>query len=57
MAEDWDGSAPVATTTIAPIVSQEPSDIKLFGRWSSSDIEVNDISLTVSIALEQWFKF
>lgn len=45
MADDMD-SAPVVSAGL-PIVSQEPSDIKLFGRWSSSDIEVSDISLTV----------
>jgi hypothetical protein len=27
----------------------EPLEIKLFGRWSSSDVQVSDISLTVSV--------
>lgn len=42
MSEDW---------TDAPVVSAVPDlpDIKLFGRWSTSDVQVSDISLTVSI--------
>ena len=35
--------------TEAPLVSAEPDmiEIKLFGRWSTSDVQVSDISLTV----------
>ena len=35
--------------TDAPLVSAEPDmiEIKLFGRWSTSDVQVSDISLTV----------
>lgn len=29
----------------------EQPEIKLFGRWSSSDVQVSDISLTVSLRL------
>ena len=44
MAEDWgaaDESAPV-------VVAPEVQDIKLFGKWSTDDVQVSDISLTVS---------
>ena len=37
--ENWDDqTAPVA----------EPPEIKLFGKWSTEDVQVSDISLTVS---------
>lgn len=38
MAENWDEAAPAV----------ELPEIKLFGKWSSDDVQVNDISLTVS---------
>lgn len=40
MSEDW---------TEQPLISAEPDmiEIKLFGRWSTSDVQVSDISLTV----------
>jgi len=44
MSEDWgaaDDSAPV-------VVAPEVQDIKLFGKWSTDDVQVSDISLTVS---------
>ncbi len=39
MAENWDEPAPAA----------EVPEIKLFNKWSSDDVQVNDISLTVSV--------
>lgn len=42
MTESWDEPA-------APQV--ELPEIKLFGKWSSEDVQVNDISLTVSTVL------
>jgi hypothetical protein len=39
--ESWDESA-------APTVAELP-EIKLFGKWSTEDVQVSDISLTVSI--------
>ena len=45
MAENWDDDAPVET---APAQIAEIPEIKLFGRWSTEEIQVNDISLTVS---------
>jgi hypothetical protein len=41
MAEEWSESPAVGGAA-------EPLEIKLFGRWSSSDVQVSDISLTVS---------
>ena len=38
-AESWDDVA---------VVAAEPPEIKLFGRWSAIDVQVGDISLTVS---------
>ncbi|XP_046911471.2 small ribosomal subunit protein uS7 isoform X1 [Dermatophagoides farinae] len=41
--------------TEAPLVSAEPDmiEIKLFGRWSTSDVQVSDISLTDYIAVKE----
>ena len=38
--ENWDEPAPVVA---------ELPEIKLFGKWSTDDVQVSDISLTVSI--------
>ena len=38
--ENWDEQA-------APVVAELP-EIKLFGKWSTDDVQVSDISLTVS---------
>ena len=44
MADDWGvDESPV-------VVAPEVQDIKLFGKWSTDDVQVSDISLTVSIA-------
>lgn len=37
MAEDWTEEAVVA----------EAPEIKLFGKWTTTDVQINDISLTV----------
>lgn len=42
MSEDWT-DAPITTTAIV----EQDIEIKLFGRWSTSDVQVSDISLTV----------
>ncbi len=42
MAEDWDEVAVEATETTTV-------EVKLFGKWSSDEVTVNDISLTVSL--------
>lgn len=45
MADNWDTDTPaVAVGGLA-----DQPEIKLFGRWSSSDVVVSDISLTVSL--------
>ena len=33
------------------VVAPEVQDIKLFGKWSTDDVQVSDISLTVSTFL------
>ena len=40
--ESWDEQQAVVA---------EPPEIKLFGKWSSEDVQVGDISLTVSSTL------
>merc|ERR1712209_279268 len=47
MAEEEDWSA-TATEEVAPVetVVAETPEIKLFGRWTTSDVQINDISLT-----------
>ena len=43
MADDWGvDESPV-------VVAPEVQDIKLFGKWSADDVQVSDISLTVSV--------
>lgn len=41
MADDW------AIDDSQVVVGPEAQDIKLFGKWSSDDVQVGDISLTV----------
>ncbi|CAN7993658.1 unnamed protein product [Ixodes hexagonus] len=48
MSESWDDNAP---TTVA--VPTEQLETKLFGRWSSSDVQVSDIGLTDYIAVKE----
>lgn len=43
MVDQWDEN--IALTTGAAL---DQPETKLFGRWSSSDVQVSDISLTVS---------
>ena len=45
MAEDW-GAAAEDVVVTAP----EVQDIKLFNKWSTDDVQVSDISLTVSLS-------
>lgn len=46
MTENWD----------EPVAVAEVPEILLFGRWSSDDVQVSDISLTVSINLNFFHK-
>lgn len=39
--------------TAAPAVAETP-DIKLFGKWSTDDVQINDISLQVRGAGAWW---
>merc|ERR1712241_1025434 len=52
-ADDWD--AEVATTggTAAAAPVAEAAEVKLFGRWSTQDVQVTDISLTDYIAVKE----
>lgn len=44
MADDWGDALPV----------EQPSpEVKLFGKWSSDEVHVNDISLTVRAGGEE----
>ncbi|KAJ7378093.1 ribosomal protein S5 [Desmophyllum pertusum] len=50
MSEDWGA----ADDTAAPVVvAPEVQDIKLFGKWSTDDVQVSDISLTDYIAVKE----
>uniref|UniRef100_A0A8C9EDH7 Small ribosomal subunit protein uS7 n=1 Tax=Phocoena sinus TaxID=42100 RepID=A0A8C9EDH7_PHOSS len=41
--------------TAAPAVAETP-DIKLFGKWSTDDVQINDISLQVAtVFVRRWF--
>ena len=43
MSDEW--GAEESPVVVAP----EVQDIKLFGKWSTDDVQVSDISLTVSV--------
>ena len=47
MSEDWAEEAAAASGGPAVAVAELP-EIKLFGKWSTDDVQVSDISLTVS---------
>ena len=57
MEDNWDDNPPEkAAEEVAKVVAETPkirvfTDMKLFGRWSTEDVQVNDISLTVSAFL------
>merc|ERR1711893_423786 len=47
MTENWDEPAACATT------AAELPEVKLFGKWSSEDVQVGDISLADYIAVKE----
>lgn len=51
MAEDWGAVDDAAPVVVAP----EVQDIKLFGKWSTDDVQVSDISLTVSATSHHYY--
>merc|ERR1712241_5856 len=54
MDEDWDTEAPVAAGGLAgAAVVPEAQEVKLFNRWSTAEVQVNDISLTDYIAVKE----
>lgn len=52
MADDWDAevaaAAPVAGAVVAELI-----EVKLFGKWSTDDVQVSDISLNDYIAVKE----
>lgn len=51
--DGWDDVPTTTTTTVAAVVPTEQLETKLFGRWSSSDVQVSDIGLTDYIAVKE----
>merc|ERR1712168_892861 len=49
----WDEEAAEVAAVAAPV--EELPEIKLFNKWSSDDVVVNDISLTDYIAVKEKF--
>lgn len=47
MGENWD-EAPAPVAEPLPAVTVEYDEVKLFGKWSCDEVQVSDISLTVS---------
>lgn len=45
--ENWGAEETAAVTGPAVAVAELP-EVKLFGKWSTDDVQVSDISLTVS---------
>jgi hypothetical protein len=53
MAEVGTGEAQWSEEVIEhPATNIDVADVKLFGKWSLNDVEVNDISLQVTTALD-----
>ena len=48
MEENWEEDVEVAAENAQPETTCDIPEIKLFGKWPSDDVQVNDISLTVS---------
>lgn len=52
MSEEWTDAPVVGAASAGAVAAVDAlpdiADIKLFGRWSTSDVQVSDISLTVS---------
>ena len=51
MADDWDeGDAPAPVThSVSAVVTPDLPEIKLFGKWSLDEVQLSDMSLSVSI--------
>jgi len=55
MGDDWDTEAAasgLAVASSAAVVAELP-EVKLFGKWSTDDVQVNDISLNDYIAVKE----
>lgn len=50
MAENWDAEDVPAVGGGAAVAVAELPEVKLFGKWSTDDVQVSDISLTVSFS-------
>merc|ERR1712154_42096 len=44
--EDWGTAAEAAPAEAIETIVAETPEVKLFGRWTTSDVQINDISLT-----------
>merc|ERR1739848_538543 len=51
MGEDWEDEAPIGG--FAQLAVAEVPEVNLFNRWSTAEIQVNDISLTDYIAVKE----
>merc|ERR1711983_547505 len=51
--DDWDAEV-AAVAAAAPVVAELP-EVKLFGKWSTDDVQVSDISLNDYIAVKEKF--
>lgn len=48
MGENWDEAPAQTAAEPLPAVTAEYAEVKLFGKWSCDEVQVSDISLTVS---------
>lgn len=48
VAENFEEDTAAQYETVAPVVTAELPDIKLFGRWSCDEVQVSDMSLQVN---------
>merc|ERR1739847_195497 len=51
MGEDWEDEAPIGG--LAQLAVAEVPEVNLFNRWSTAEVQVNDISLTDYIAVKE----
>merc|ERR1712228_690953 len=52
--EDWGASAAEEVAPVEAIIAETP-EVKLFNRWTTSDVQINDISLTDYLSVKDKF--
>jgi small subunit ribosomal protein S5e len=54
--ENFEETGAQFVENVAPVISAELPDIKLFGRWSCDEVQVSDMSLQVTFIIYKYYK-